>query len=388
MTRLSLLGATGSIGTQALEEVRELRKSGHPIEVVALAAGRRVRELTALAREFTPQLVAVAGKPEADAIAPLLPKGTELVWGPEGLVLAASHPQADLVLNAVVGARGLHATLAALRAGKTLALANKESLVAGGELVLAEKRREDQIIPVDSEHAALYQLLLGVKRDQLVRAWITASGGAFRDLPQEELAQVTPQQALAHPTWRMGPRITVDSASLVNKAFEVIEARFLFGLSWEEIGVVLHPQSVVHALVELVDGSFLAQLAPPDMRIPIRAALTHPLRVGPPPASLPLPGLTLEFRELPRERYPAFHTVLEAGKRGGTAPAVAVAADEVLVEAFLKGEIPFTAVAEGLEWVLSRHAPKAVEDLRTLEEADSWAREEARRYVAGRGRPA
>jgi 1-deoxy-D-xylulose-5-phosphate reductoisomerase len=379
--RLSLLGATGSIGTQTLDEVRTLTARGYPIEVVALAAGRSVEALARLAREFSPGLVSVADEQAAAAIQPLLPPGVRLVWGREGLAEAASCPEADLVLNAVVGAQGIYATLAALEAGKALALANKESLVVGGELVLAAMRRPGQIIPVDSEHAALYQLLGGVDRGQLARAWITASGGAFRDLSPEELEQVTPEQALRHPTWRMGPRITVDSATLVNKAFEVIEAKYLFGLSWNEIGVVLHPQSIVHALVELVDGSFLAQLAAPDMRLPIRAALTHPLRLGPSPAPLSPFGLSLEFRELPAGRYPAFEVVLGAGRAGGTAPAVANAADEVLVAAFLAEKIPFTAIAAGLEWVLSRHRPTRINSLSDVERADSWARGEAERFV-------
>jgi len=379
--RLAVLGATGSIGTQALEVVRRLRGQGEPFQVVALAAGQRVQALAALAHEFRPALVAVAGEEEAKAIRPLLPAGVELAWGRDGLAQAAAHPQAELVLNAVVGALGLYATLAALRAGKLLALANKESLVVGGELVLSARKHPEQIIPVDSEHAALYQLLSGVPREEVEEVWITASGGAFRDLPQQALARVTPQQALAHPTWRMGPRITVDSATLVNKAFEVIEARFLFGLRWEEIGVVLHPQSVVHALLGLRDGSLLAQLAPPDMRIPIQAALTHPRRLGPPPRRLSLPGLSLEFRELPRDRYPGYWTVLAAGRAGGTAPVAANAADEVLVAAFLAGEIPFPAIAAGLDWVLARHSPTEVRSLSDIEEADSWARARAREFV-------
>ncbi len=379
--RLAILGATGSIGTQAIEVVRQLRARGEPVEVVALAAGRQVAPLAAFAQELGAKLVSVAGPEEEAAIRSLLPPGIEVVCGPEGLERTATHPEADLVLNAVVGARGLRATLAALRAGKTLALANKESLVVGGELVLAARRRPDQIIPVDSEHAALFQLLAGTRREEVERLWITASGGAFRDRTPEELASVTPEEALAHPTWRMGPRITVDSATLVNKAFEVIEAYHLFGFPWDRIGVLLHPQSIVHALVELVDGSLMAQLAAPDMRIPIRAAITHPQRLPPPPLRLPLAPLDLSFRELPRDRYPAFWTVLAAGKMGGTAPAVANAADEVLVAAFLARKIAFTGIAEGLEHVLSRHTPGPVRDLAALEEADAWAREEARRFV-------
>ena len=378
--RLAILGATGSIGTQAIQVVRELRSRGEPFEIKVLAAGRRVEELSALAREFQVELVCLAGPEEAAKARALLPKGIKVVYGPEGLAQAAAWPDVDLVLNAVVGARGLRATLAALEAGKTLALANKESLVVGGELVLAASR-PGQIIPVDSEHAALLQLLSGVRREELARAWITASGGPFRDRKPEELSRVTPEEALAHPTWHMGPRITVDSATLVNKAFEVIEAHHLFGLAWEEIGVLLHPQSIVHALLELSDGSFLAQLAAPDMRIPIRAALTHPARLPPPPTRLPLAQLELSFHKLTADRFPAFWIVLEAGKKGGTAPAAANAADEVLVDAFLAGKIPFPAIAEGIAEVLSRHSPVPLTGLSELEEADAWAREEARRFV-------
>jgi len=379
--RLAILGATGSIGTQAIEVVRDLRARGEPFEIKALAAGRRVEELSALAREFDVELVCLAGPEEAARARALLPKKVQVTCGPEGLAQAAAWPGVDLILNAVVGARGLRATLAALEAGKTLALANKESLVVGGELVLAASRRPGQIIPVDSEHAALLQLLSGVRREELARAWITASGGPFRDRKPEELSGVTPEEALAHPTWHMGPRITVDSATLVNKAFEVIEAHHLFGLAWEEIGVLLHPQSIVHALLELSDGSFLAQLAAPDMRIPIRAALTHPIRLPPPPTRLPLARLALSFCELSEDRFPAFWAVLEAGRVGGTAPAVANAADEVLVDAFLAGKIPFPAIAEGIAEVLSRHSPAPLAGLSELEEADAWAREEARRFV-------
>lgn len=378
---LSILGATGSIGTQALEVVRGLRAVGEPLEVVALAAGHRIIPLAQAAQELGARLVAVAGPKEAAAIRPLLPQGVDVLFGKRGLTAAATHPEADLVLNAVVGAEGLRATLAALTAGKTLALANKESLVVGGELVLAAQHHPDQIIPVDSEHAALFQVLSGINREVVERIWITASGGAFRDRDPQELERVTPQEALAHPTWRMGPRITVDSATLVNKAFEVIEAHHLFGMPWEKISVLLHPESQIHALVELRDGTILAQMAPPDMRIPIRAALTHPRRLPSPPSRLPLTDLSLELRELPRDRYPGFWTVLAAGEAGGTAPAVANAADEVLVAAFLRGEIPFPAISAGIEAVLARHSPRAG-SLDRLWEADAWARNEATRFVA------
>lgn len=384
--KLALLGATGSIGQQTIEVIRSLQAGGQEIQLVALAAGRQVEKLAQLARQFSPQLVAVAGPREAEAIKPLLPPKTKLVWGEAGLEQAATYPEAELVVNAVVGALGLGATLAALRAGKVVALANKESLVVGGELVLAAQTRPHQLIPLDSEHAALAQLLSGVRREELAQVWITASGGPFFHLPPEALARVTPEQALAHPTWKMGPRITVDSATLVNKAFEVIEAHHLFGLPWEKIGVLVHPQSMVHAIVELVDGSQLAQLASPDMRLPIQAALTHPARRPGPAPRLSLLGKKLEFQELPPDRWPGFWTVLEAGREGGTAPAVANAADEVLVAAFLAEKITLADIPVGLEEILARHRGRHSPTLEELWEADRWARQEARQFVQARQR--
>ncbi|HEU68446.1 MAG TPA: 1-deoxy-D-xylulose-5-phosphate reductoisomerase [Candidatus Acetothermia bacterium] len=380
--RVALLGATGSIGTQAVDVVRSLRRAGHPVEVVALAAGRRVDALAALAREFGVARVGVVGPAEADRLRAILP--VEVVTGRDGLCHLASLPDVDLVLNAVVGAVGLAPTLAALAAGKTLALANKESLVIGGELVAGACRREGQIIPVDSEHAALFQILSALDPGEAERVWITASGGAFRDRDPATLATVAPAEALAHPVWAMGPRITIDSATLVNKAFEVIEAHHLFALPWDRIGVLIHPQAQVHALVELCDGTVLAQLSPPDMRIPIQAALTHPARLSPAPARLSLPGLALAFAPLPVDQYPAFSAVLEAGRRGGTAPAVANAADEVLVEAFLSGKIPYPAIADGIAEVLSAHETGPVQDIDSVYAADNWGREMARAIVARR----
>jgi len=381
-TRVALLGATGSIGTQALTVIRDLRAQGHPLEVVALAAGRRVEALAAAAREFGVRRVAVAGPLDADAIRKLLPAWVEVAHGADALSALASLPDVDLVLNAVVGASGLRPTLAALEAGKTLALANKESLVIGGDLVLPARQRPDQIIPVDSEHAALFQLLANVSPDEVERVWITASGGPFRGRDPADLARVTPGEALSHPVWPMGPRISVDSATLVNKAFEVIEAHRLFGLSWDRIGVLVHPEARVHALVELADGTVLAQLAAPDMRIPIRSALTHPRRCPPPPTRLSLSPLSLSLEELCPDRYPAFWTVLAAGKRGGTAPAVANAADEVLVESFLRGEVPYPLIAEGIAAVLREHESAPVEGLESILRADAWARERVRAVVA------
>lgn len=379
-----MLGATGSIGKQAQEVIRQRRRLGEEIEVVALAAGRRVDELCRAALEFSARAVSVLGPEEARRARDLLPPSVEVLHGPEGLEELARLPQVDLVLNAVVGAAGLRATLAALAAGKRVALANKESLVVGGHLVMGLVREPDQLIPVDSEHSALWQALRGIPREEVAKLWITASGGAFRDLPPEELSHVTPEQALAHPTWRMGPRITVDSATLVNKGFEVIEAHWLFGMPYGRIGVLLHPQSLVHGLVELVDGNWIAVLSEPDMRIPIQYALTYPRHLPPPPKGLTLAGRRLDFAEVPAEKYPAFAVVVRAGMLGGTAPAAVNAADEVLVRAFLEGKIPFTAIAEGLAHVLGRHDPVPSPTLEEIEAADGWARDEARRWIDDR----
>ncbi len=379
--RLAVLGATGSIGVQALEVLRALRADGYPLAVTALAAGTRVDPLADAAREFGARAVGVAGAAEAAQLRERLPAGVDVVHGVQGLAALARRDDVDLVLNAVVGAAGLRASLAALEAGKTLALANKESLVAGGELVRTTGAGVASIVAVDSEHAALQQALQGVEEEQVERLWITASGGSFRDRPPEALEQVTAEEALNHPTWRMGPRITVDSATLVNKAFEVIEAHYLFGVPWDKIGVLLHPQSVIHGLVELVDGTVLAQMGPHDMRVPIRYALTHPRRLPGAPARLSLTGLALELAPLPRDRYPAFWSVVEAGMAGGTAPAVANAADEVLVAAFLDGHIPFPAIAKGLQSVLSAHRPAPCDTLAAVEEADMWARDRAGAFV-------
>lgn len=384
---VAILGATGSIGTQALSVIRDLRRGGHPIEVVALAAGRNVEALGALVREFRVRRVAVAGPGEARSLRAQLPPNTEIAYGEDGLISVASMSEADVVLNAVVGAIGLRPTLAALEAGKTVALANKESLVIAGELVLQARQRPDQIIPVDSEHAALAQLLGGLRRSELDRVWITASGGPLRDRSPSELGAVTPAEALAHPVWRMGNRISVDSATLANKAFEVIEAHHLFSLSWEQIGILIHPQACVHALAELVDGTVLAQLSPPDMRIPLRAALTYPARCPPAPARLSFAELDLSFAALRPGRYLAFDAVLEAGKQGGTAPAVANAADEVLVAAFLRGEIPFPLIGEGIATVVGDHRSVPVRDVDDVLAADNWARDRAGQVVAKR-RPA
>ena len=333
--RVIVLGSTGSIGTQTLDVIRTLNalpEGTYSIEVVGLTAGRNLPLLVDQVRAFRPEGVAIAC---AEELATLqrrlgdLADQIEIFTGPQGLNELIEEVPADLVVNGLVGAVGLLPTLTALERGIDVALANKESLVIGGPLVRgALAKGNARLLPIDSEHSALFQLLEGCSPKEVKRVVLTASGGALRDRPLERIPQATPEDVLQHPTWEMGARITVDSATLVNKAFEVIEAQGLFGIPWDQIGVVVHPQSIVHALVELVDGSLLAHLGEPDMRVPIQYALTYPERAAHPWAPLKLEGLSLEFRALEPERYPAFELVVEAGRRGGTLPAVANAADE------------------------------------------------------------
>ncbi|MGI8521572.1 MAG: 1-deoxy-D-xylulose-5-phosphate reductoisomerase [Actinomycetota bacterium] len=356
-TRVVVLGATGSIGRQAIEVI-----AAHPddFELAALSAGSDAEGLETLARAH--------GSP---------PTGL----GTDAAVELAQHEGSDVVLNAVVGAAGLQASLVALEAGKTLALANKESLVAGGELCLdAARRGGGRIEPVDSEHAAIAQCLTGMSRDDVARIVLTASGGPFRR--RADLAGITAKEALAHPTWEMGPKITIDSATLMNKGLEVIEAHYLFGLPYERIGVLVHPQSMVHGIVELVDGSSLMQAAPADMRIPIQAALApnRPRRK----LSLPLDlvaGPPLEFEEADLERFPALSLARAAGAAGGTCPAVLNAANEEAVRAFLDGAIPFTGIVATVEAVLAHHEPSEAGNLDQVLEVDRWARRRAQEVM-------
>jgi 1-deoxy-D-xylulose-5-phosphate reductoisomerase len=344
--RIALLGATGSIGRQALEII-----AGNPeLELAAAASGSR----------------------PIDGLAPLTQVGGDVVE-----LLERADP--DLVLNAIVGFAGLPATLWTLERGVTLALANKESLVAGGELALAAQARGGGVLlPVDSEHSALFQCLEGRGADQLESVVLTASGGPFRGRTREELADVTPEEALAHPTWRMGRKITVDSATLANKGLELIEAHFLFRLPYGRIEVVVHPSSIVHAVVRFRDGAALAHLGYPDMRVPISFALTYPERAATPVRSLNLSdGLVLEFEAPDLETFPLLQLAREAGERGGTYPCVYNAANEVAVEAFLAGRLPFLAIAGVVEEALGAVGGALERDLAELVEVDAAARRAA-----------
>lgn len=384
MRQVALLGSTGSIGTQALEVIAE-----HPAElrVAGLAAGSRVELLAEQVKAHRPEWVAVGGPGEARRLRELLGPGEppELLWGEEGLAEAASRA-ADVVLVAVVGARGLRPTLAALEAGRTVALANKESLVTGGRLVRsALERGGGRLVPVDSEHSAVFQCLQGAHVGELRRVILTASGGPFRGRQGAELNRVTPTEALDHPTWRMGRRVTIDSATLMNKGLEVIEAHWLFEVGFAQIDVVIHRQSIVHSLVEFVDGSVLAQLGWPDMRMPIQYALFYPGRA--PGLRRPL-DLTeaggLEFAPVDWRAYPCLRLALQAGEAGGSWPVVLNAADEVAVEAFLSGRVPFTGISRVVEATLERWRGGGARDLAEVAAADEWARRTAGEVVERR----
>ena len=376
-TGVVVLGATGSIGRSTLAVIRR-----HPgrFRVVGLTAGCRALELERLAREFDPEFVVLAGEGPG-------PKEWAGAWqtGEEALVAAAASDGADVVVNGLVGFAGLRSTIATLEAGKRLALANKESLVVGGELVLAALRTGGgELIPVDSEHSAIFQCLQDRPREEVARILITASGGPFRALPEARFHEIRPQDALAHPTWTMGDKITVDSATLANKALEVMEAHLLFGVPYESMDVVVHPESIIHSMVEFRDGSTIAQLGYPTMEVPILYALSHPERLESQFKSLDLVATgSLTFERLRVEAFPLFTLGVEAGKEGGTMPAVYSAANEVAVQAFLDGEIGFTDMAGVVEAAMVR---TTTGDLSTLEDvvtADASAREAARMRVDG-----
>lgn len=374
--KIAILGSTGSIGTQALDVVS---REPEAYEVVALAAGSNAELLLEQAERFRPRIVSVATKQLADNIRGRLPNQTRVLYGDEGLIEVSSRAGADFVLCALVGSVGLSSTLAAIGAGATIGLANKETLVSAGHLVIDRAAAKGvSLLPVDSEHSALFQCLNGDDRRAVKRLILTASGGSFRDRTREQLTHVTVEDALKHPNWSMGAKITVDSATMANKGLEVIEAHWLFGVPYERIDVMIHPESIVHSMVEYEDTSVMAQLGNPDMRVPIQYALTYPER-RPSPAS-PLDLLAkgaLHFRPMDFDRYPMMRLAYEAGKAGGTAPAAFNAANESAVARFLRNEIPFLAIDEIVEEVLGRHVPTSLPDLDTILEADRWARREA-----------
>ena len=382
MRTLVILGSTGSIGTQALDVVR---RNPDRFRVVGLGAGTSHGLLVGQVREFMPPAVAIsseeAGAELTESLAAI--RGVEILSGPDAMEKLVRESEADMVLNAIVGAVGLQPSLAALQSGKMLALANKESLVIGGELVMdLVKGEPDRLVAVDSEHSALAQCLRGERREDLKRVIITASGGPFRGWTSAELARASVKEALAHPTWNMGPKITIDSATLMNKGLEVIEAHYLFGLDYDLIDVVVHPESIVHGIAEFTDGSMIAQMAAADMRLPLQLALAFPDRLRTGIRGLDLAKLgRLTFEELDRETFPAIDLAYRAGKLGLTYPAVLNAANEVAVTGLLEGRIRLTQIPEVVSAVLDEHTPAAVVSEVTLQRADRWARSRAAEFV-------
>ena len=379
MKNISILGSTGSIGGQTLDVCRWFPEQ---LQVCALAAGRDWRLLAAQAREFRPQVAALADESayfELKAELSGLP--LEIVVGEEGLAAAAAWPPADITVAAIAGIAGLKPAFAALMAGKQLALANKEVLVAAGALATqAARANQAAILPVDSEHSAIYQCLLG--EPPPAKLILTASGGPFRHKSAEELQGVTAAQALRHPTWNMGQKVTVDSASLANKGLEVIEAHWLFGLEYDNIEVLIHPESIVHSLVRFADGSVKAQLGPADMRLPIQYALLGPERLPNPAPPLDLAALgALNFCRPDTGRFPALALAYAAGRSGSSYPAAYNAANEALGAAFLAGRIPFTAIGGGLEAALAAHTPRPLNDIADVLAADEETRAFAERFV-------
>ncbi|ASS99910.1 MULTISPECIES: 1-deoxy-D-xylulose-5-phosphate reductoisomerase [Geobacillus] len=374
MKYISILGASGSIGTQTLDVIR-----AHPDEfrLAAASVGKNIEAARRLIAEFSPSLVAVADRDAYEVLYREYRGRTTIVYGEEGLIEAAVCPQADVVVTAVVGSVGLVPTLKAIEAGKAIALANKETLVVAGHLVMAAaKRRGVPLLPVDSEHSAIFQCLQGERMEHVDKLILTASGGSFRDKTRRELAHVTVEEALCHPNWSMGAKITIDSATMMNKGFEVIEAHWLFGLPYERIEVVLHRESIIHSLVQFRDTSVLAQLGTPDMRVPIQYALAYPKRL-PLPSAKPLDFISLgalHFAPVDFDRYRCLRLAYEAGKRGGSLPTVLNAANEEAVAAFLAGRIPFLAIEEWIERALERHRPVSDPQLEDIREIDADAR--------------
>lgn len=386
--RLTILGSTGSIGRSALDVVGRFPDR---FEIVALAAGRNIGLLVDQVRTFRPRVVAVATEEGARALADALGKETpEILVGSEGACAVASLGEVDYVLAAIAGSAGMRPTAAAIRARKVVGLANKESVVLAGEHLMAMARASGTpILPVDSEHSAIFQCLVGHHRDDVRRLVLTASGGPFRDWSEEAIRAAKPEEALRHPNWEMGAKITIDSATLMNKGLEVIEARWLFDLPPERIAILVHPESVVHSMVEYVDGSVVAQLGTPDMRGPISFALTWPgprLPLELPPLDLADRG-ALRFEEPDPRRFPAFELCYEALRAGGTAPAVLSGADEAAVEAFLEGRASFPDIAAAVAHALEKHEIRPVASVEDALDASEEGRRHAASYLATRARP-
>lgn len=374
--KVTVLGSTGSIGTQTLDVIANDRDQ---YEIEGLAAGNNIALLIEQAKQFHPKQVCVASKEAAEEVKLHVPASTKVYYGEQGLIDIAAAGQSDMVVTAIVGSRGLGATLAAIRAGKAVGLANKETLVTAGHLVMSLAQKQGvSVLPIDSEHSAIFQCLNGESRSSVKRITLTASGGSFRDRTRDELADVTVEQALKHPNWSMGAKITIDSATMANKGLEVIEARWLYDIDYDDIGVVIHPESIIHSYVEFEDHSVMAQLGLPDMRVPIQYALTYPARRPTPTGRLDLVKQgTLNFREMDEERYPMMKLAYAAGRAAGTATTVFNAANEVAVARFLRGEIGFLDIERVVESVLEKHQILSNPDEHAIAETDQWARQQS-----------
>lgn len=377
MKKVILLGSSGSIGESTCKVARALPEK---MKLVGLGVAKSTDRMLEQAKEFGVKALAVSDPQAAEKVKSRLPQGTQFYPGPEGLARMVEETEADMVLVAIVGTAGLAPALAALRSGKDLAVASKEILVLAGSAVMAEaKKRKKQVLPVDSEHNAIFQCLVGANEKEVRKVILTASGGPFRQSSAQAIEKVTLAQALKHPTWSMGQKITIDSATMFNKGLEMIEAHWLFGLPMRQVDVVVHPQSIVHSMVEFIDGSVLAQLSVTDMCFPIQYAVTYPERMpsGLPPLDLAKLG-TLSFEQPDEMRFPALRLAREAGEQGGTLPGVLNAANEVAVEAFLAGRISFPRIWGMVEEVMKKHRTEKEPTLEAIIDADRWARGEAR----------
>ena len=383
MKHIAILGSTGSIGRSTLSVVESYPDRFH---VVSLAAGNNLEAAFEQAQRWKPRVLSVATEQNADIVRRRLKSAgnaeVEVVYGSRGNVRVATHPEADFVVSAIVGVAGLEATYEAVKAGKTLGLANKECLVAAGELITAEARRQGKpLLPIDSEHNAVHQCLRGGRMEEVDRIWLTASGGPFLKTPAEQFSSITVEQALNHPTWKMGRRITIDSATLMNKGFEVIEACRLFNLPPRQVEVLVHPQSTIHSMVEFVDGSILAQFSVTDMRLPILYALTYPERIH---SDLRFPVMDLrhlDFCAPDMNKFPCLRLAYEAAEAGGTKPIALNAADEVAVAAFLEEKIGFTQIPVIISKVLVETQSRKIESIKEVLASDAEARQRAREHV-------
>ncbi|HSU56616.1 MAG TPA: 1-deoxy-D-xylulose-5-phosphate reductoisomerase [Candidatus Dormibacteraeota bacterium] len=376
MKKVVLLGSTGSIGTSTIKVADDLPDK---IQLIGLAAGNNVELLLEQTRKHQPRAISISDPAKAKELRDVVGSSTDVFCGSEGLLKLATLPGADIVLIAIVGTAGLQPALAAIRAGKDIAVASKEILVVAGEIVMSEARKNGvRVLAVDSEHSAIFQCLDGKPSASVRKLWLTASGGPFRNTPKEEFPSITVERALKHPSWVMGRKITIDSATLFNKGLEMIEARWLFDIEMARVGVVVHPQSVVHSMVEFVDGSMLAQLSTPDMCLPIQYALTYPDRAPNDRVQTNLAKLgTLSFEEPDDEKFPAVSLARRAGGVGGTLPAVLNAANEVAVDAFVNGRLGFADIPHVVRRTMEKHAVVEHATLPQILEADAWARKEA-----------